>query len=66
MINFPGELKKTVNKNIVVTAILCLTIIEIFAMFFGINGTMRAIIFTMIGSLAGLGLPTPKILKGGN
>ncbi len=54
-----------VDKNIVITAIICLTTLEIFAMYYGINGTVRTIIFTLIGSLAGLSLPTPKILKGG-
>ena len=54
---------KPVDSEIVIMAILCLTLLEIFAMFFGINGTMRTIIFTMIGTLAGISLPTPKFIK---
>lgn len=57
--------KKEVNKDIVITAIICLAVLEICAMMMGINGTVRTIIFTMIGTLAGLSLPTPNILKGG-
>lgn len=54
---------KPVDKQIVISAIICLTILEIFAMAYGINGTMRTIIFTLIGTLAGLSLPIPKVLK---
>lgn len=54
-----------VDKKIVITAIICLTVLELAAMYYGINGTMRTIIFTLIGSLAGLSLDVPKILKGG-
>ncbi len=55
--------KIKVSENIILTAIVSLTILEVFAMHYGINGTMRAIIFTIIGSLAGLSMPS--ILKGG-
>lgn len=53
------------DKHIVITAIVSLSIMQIFAMYYGINGTMRTIIFTLIGGLAGLSLPQLKILKGG-
>jgi len=51
---------KQVDKCIVITAILCLTMMEIFAMHYGINGTMRTIIFTIIAALTGLSLPELK------
>ncbi len=53
------------DKHIIITAIICLTILQICAMYYGINGTVRTIIFTMIGLLAGLSLPQLKIMKGG-
>jgi len=53
-----------IDKNIVITAILCLTALEICAMNFGINGTMRTVIFTLIAAMAGVSLPTPKLLGG--
>lgn len=52
-----------VDKWIVITAILCLSILEIFAMSYGINGTMRTIIFTIIAGLAGFALPSKKFIK---
>ena len=56
---------KQVDKEIVIMAIGCLTVLQLAAMYYGINGTMRTIIFTLIGGLAGLTLPVPTILKGG-
>jgi hypothetical protein len=56
--------KKKENKKdfrIVICAIICLTILEIFAMFNGINGTFRTVIFTAIAGLAGWSLPQLKI-----
>ena len=40
-------------NSVVITAIICLSVLEIFAMFFGINGTFRTFIFTAIAGLAG-------------
>jgi hypothetical protein len=54
---------KPVDKLIVITAIICLSILEIFAMKYGINGTMRTIIFTIIAALAGLSVDTSKFIK---
>lgn len=51
---------KPVDKWIVITAIVCLSVMEIFAMFNGIDGTMRTIIFTIIAALTGLSLPELK------
>jgi len=46
-----------------ITAIICLTIMECFAMYYGINGTMRTIIFTVIAGIAGLTINTDKFIK---
>jgi len=40
-------------NSVVITAIMCLTLLEICAMFNGINGTFRTFIFTAIAGLAG-------------
>ena len=40
-------------NSVVITAIVCLAIMEIFAMHYGINGTVRTVIFTIIAGLAG-------------
>ena len=56
--------KKTkVDYRVAMTAILSLTVLECFAMHYGINGTFRTFIFTAIAAIAGLAMPTPKILK---
>jgi len=53
--------RKPVNAVIVISAIAALTILELAAMYYGINGTMRAIIFALIAGMAGLSVPTPEI-----
>jgi len=49
--------KIKVDWKISITAIVCLSIMEVCAMFNGINGTMRTIIFTMIALIVGVQLP---------
>ncbi len=53
------------KKGIVITAIVCLTLLELVALYKGINGLLFTTIIAVIAGLAGLVLPTPKILKGG-
>lgn len=55
--------KKQTNKAtpVIVTAILALAVLEIFAMHYGINGTFRTLIFTVIAGLAGWTVPQLKI-----
>ena len=40
-------------NNVVITAIISLSIMEVCAMYYGINGMMRTMIFTIIAGLAG-------------
>lgn len=51
------------NGKVVIAAIICLTVLEIAAMYFGINGKIFSLILFLIGSLAGLVIPPPKILS---
>lgn len=53
--------KQKVDWRVLATAIVCLTTLEICAMAYGINGTMRTIIFTLIALIAGISIPQPKI-----
>ncbi len=55
--------KEKINWKIAITAIICLTIIQVAAMHYGINGTFRMFIAAMIAAIAGIAMPTPKILK---
>jgi len=41
------------TNPVVITAIICLTVLEMCAMFNGVNGTFRTMIFTVIAGLAG-------------
>jgi hypothetical protein len=52
--------KKKINNPLVITAICCLTAIELFAMYNGHNGTLRMLIIAAICGLAGYVLPPPK------
>ena len=56
---------ETKKKGIVITAIVCLTVLELMALYKGINGSLFTIIVAVVAGLAGLVIPTPKILKGG-
>ncbi len=46
------------TNSVVITAIICLTALEVCAMQNGINGTFRTIIFTAIAGLAGWRIKT--------
>ena len=53
--------KLKVDFRVSIAAILCLTVLQISAMYYGINGTMRTIIFSMIALIVGIQLPQFKI-----
>ena len=52
--------KQKVDWRISIAAIVCLTILEIAAMVYGINGTMRTVIFSLIALIVGVQLPQFK------
>ena len=53
--------KKTrIDWKVACVAIVCLSVLEIFAMRNGINGTMRTIIFSLIALIVGIQLPQFK------
>ena len=52
------------KATIVITAIIVLGVMECFALSQGINGTLFTIVAVIISGLAGLVLPTPKVLGG--
>ena len=55
--------KTLVSQGIVITGILSLTAIELFAIATGHNGTMRMIIIAVIAAAIGIGVPIDKFLK---
>lgn len=52
------EQKQKIDWRIALCAIICLTGLELAAMHYGINGTIRTIIFTMIALIVGITIPT--------
>ncbi len=60
--------KDKIDWRIIVAAIVALTIIEIYALSQGINGTLLLLVMSVIAGLAGWIIPTPyslKVMKGG-
>ena len=55
--------KKKIDWRIVCTGILALTILEIYALSQGINGTLFSIIIAMIGLAIGITIPLDKFIK---
>ena len=53
------------NTKVLMTAIICITIIEIFALMNGIDGALLTIVIAVIAAIVGVVIPTPKFLKGG-
>jgi len=54
---------KDKDKHIVITGVLCITILELVAMCFGFNGYLLRIVMVVIAAAIGITIPTPKILK---
>ena len=61
-------MKEQIDWRIIIAAIIALTIIQIYALSQGINGTLLLLVMSMIAGLAGWIIPTPyslKVMKGG-
>lgn len=54
------------KSSVLITAIICISLIEVCALMNGINGTLLTIVVGVIAAIAGIAIPTPKFLKGGN
>ena len=50
-------------NTVVIVAIIALVTLQLAAMYYGINGTFRTIIFTAIAALAGLSVDMRKFIK---
>ena len=55
--------KREKNIPVVLAAILCLTLLDIVALYNGIDGVLMSTIVAIIAALAGLAVPTPELLK---
>ena len=55
-------MENKIDWKVSCVAIVCLTILQICAMYYGINGTMRTIIFSLIALIVGIQMPQFKKL----
>jgi len=53
--------KKGVPKEVIITGMVCLTLLECVAMFFGIDGTLFSLVVGVIAMAIGVTLPAPKL-----
>ena len=54
---------KKIKKDIVIVAVLCITILEVAALIAGIDGQLFTLIIAVIAGLAGLVMPQPSIIS---
>lgn len=54
-------MKEKIDYRIVITALICLTLIEMAALFNGINGKLLIIVMSIIAGLAGWAMPQLRI-----
>ena len=52
------------NPYILIVGILCITIIELCALWKGMDGLLLTTVIAIIAAAVGISIPTPKILGG--
>jgi len=53
--------KKKIKWQIVITAMICITLLEIVALMKGIDGVLLSAVLVVLAGLAGLSLPQMKL-----
>jgi len=57
-------MKKTkLNISVVITALICITLLEIVALCFGFDGVLLTVVIALIAGAAGFVVPSEKLLK---
>lgn len=51
---------KAIDKDIVITGIICITLLEIIALLNGINGLLLTVVIAMLAGAIGIMVPSPK------
>jgi len=54
---------KKQDKHVIITGVLCITILELVAMYLGFNGFLLRTVMVVIAAAIGITIPTPKLLK---
>ena len=52
-------------KWTICVGLICLTIIECWALYNGVNGTLLVLVVGIIAGAIGVSIPTPNFMKGG-
>ena len=55
--------KQKVDKSVLITGLCCITALDIFAMYKGIDGIILTSVIGIIAFAIGLKLPTPKVMQ---
>ena len=56
-------MKEKIDWKVIIVGIIALTILEIYALYLGYNGTLLKIVMTVIGLSIGVTIDLNKILK---
>lgn len=51
------------KASILITGLICITLLEILALYKGFNGTLLTLVIAIIAAAIGVTVPTPKGLK---
>lgn len=55
--------KKQVDWRIVCTGLICLTVLEVYALSMGINGTLLKIVLIAVAGVIGISVPLDTFIK---
>jgi len=55
--------KKVMDWKIFCTGLVCITVLECFAMAMGFNGTLLKTVLVIIALAIGIKIPTPKVME---
>ena len=55
--------KYKIDKSIVITGLICITIIELYALSKGINGVLLTVVIGIIAAGIGIVIPKEKFMK---
>jgi|TARA_R100000501_G_C2611632_1_gene106118 hypothetical protein len=56
-------MKQKIDYRIIITAMLCITGLEIYALSQGINGVLLTTVIGVLAAIVGIAIPKEKIIK---
>ena len=52
-----------IDKSIVITGIICITLLEVFALYMGIDGIVLTAVIAILAAAIGVAVPKEKFIK---